>query len=363
MERSRSWRRIGLGLGLLAALFGIYQLQELLGSLGRLPGPASREPVAHAQAEALAITADGRELLSADSQGRIQHWDLATGARRAETQSGAVFPVFQVFLDPRGHWGAFIGPSGVSLCRAEDGSATWKPPGVSWGGPSTNARFIFGFQGQSFVVLEAATRRVLRRIRRPGAVGGGCWDIDAEAKWLAWADPAGAHIISLTGGGRHQLLRGRWAGVPWIEFSPDGRWVGLQYRVGANRAFRSWSVGDWAQQSAFPTGRGEPLFHIDPSGQRVAMGAGAFRDFLGTGLGVRRQREQVSVPQVFDLKSGAALLDFSRPERVRGHADPIHDLVWSPNARVLASIDQSGRIGIWDLPTSSLRRFLLSAQR
>jgi len=357
-----SYRRLGLAAGLVVMLLLLYQAQRFFDGAGDLPGPAANEPAAHLQALALGITTDGGTLVSVDASGGVRKWSPVTGRLQGRTTlpgRTAVSGIRNVFLDPRAQTCVVNGWRGVEAIDLE-GRHTWRPNGLSWGGPSLNGRYLFGLWGPTLRVFDLTTRRL--RGEWPVNPGGQtyCIDLDPTAQWVAWTEPDSAWLMSLRDGRRRRLASGAaWSGLAWIEFSPDGERLGLQTYDRGERRFQSWDTATWTPREPVSTGESATtLFHFSPDGRRFATPARKRRSYLTVSLGLGWRQEWVETLQVFDASTGTAGGDEGSGSHVRGHASRIQECVWSPRGDTLASVDRDGRIALWDAGDGRLVRFL-----
>jgi WD40 repeat protein len=363
---ARLSRRLGLLLGLAVALFLIAGVQAQFNRLSRLRGPAALEPVAHEGATTLAFSEDGGCLLSLDPAGRLRRWSLRTGTHEEESLRGrGIYEGRSLFADPGGRLCVANAAGAAYALLLRPGWGAWRVPGLVWGAPSCNGRFVFGGErgGRVLSLYDARSRKFLDsrlvpdRKRLSLSV-----DLSPDGRWLAGflgGRQSGVPCVLPVARPETRVLdSAAWTGQPWLEFSPDGRYLGL-LRDDHARTFRLLSVSDWKRAAEFPLHGGrKPLFRFSNDSRFIAAPVAHRRSYLIGSLWLEQRREDVQALQVFEAATGRPLLEWGDPAAVRGHRSPVVDCAWSPENEVVATLDQDGRIALWDVPRRRFVTFL-----
>lgn len=208
-------------------------------------------------------------------------------------------------------------------------------------------------------MVDAASGRELKRRRIGNLVSYTC-DPHPQLRWVAWASPDGVAVGALDGQEKRRLWNGPWSGdIPFVEFSPDGRYLAVLGSTYYKRKLRIWETGTWKELPPLPVDPDiNSTFHWSPDSRRVALSIPEQRQYPAGWFGLQPRYEMVNVPQVWDLASRRPHFDYSQLEEVRGHATRILELAWSPDGKRLISADEQGRLGTWDVDQGALLRFL-----
>jgi WD40 repeat protein len=353
-------------LGLAVALFLIAGVQAQLNRLSGLNGPAALEPVAHEGATTLAFSEDGASLLSIDPGGGLRRWSLRSGAHEEETLRGrGIYEGRSVLVDPGGRLCVANGGGAAYALLLRPGWGAWRVPGLVWGAPSHDGRFVFGGErgGRVVSLYDSRSRKFLgSRLIPDGKRLSLSVDLSPDGRWLAGflggRDSGVPCALSVSRPGTHLLDRDTWTGRPWLEFSPDGRALGI-LRDDASHTFRLVSVPGWRRLAEYPLGNGrKSLFRFSNSGRYLAAPVQRRRAYVLGSLWLEQRREDVQALQVFEAATGRALLGGSDAAAVRGHRSPVVDCAWSPDDELVASLDEDGRIALWSVPQRRFLRFL-----
>lgn len=343
---------------------GLSLLRHEGGSSPEGSRPALLEPSAHEGATSLAFRSE-TELLSVDPGGTLKHWDLASRKTHATSLVGRGFyrrDTFRVLLDPTGSVCVSL-LGGRETCYALDLSSSRSAVRLgssSWAKPAAGGRYLYG--------AEEVGRRLF--LFRRGAA-------QPERTFLAahgWTfsehtalSPDGRYAAALVGppdrcevvvGDSHD---GGWCGVgpasgpAGLQFSPDGGSLGWMEGAGEGRKLHLRRVGTWRVEPPVTLPGGPALFRFSPDGRRVALLSEAEREYLLFVPLPEHRRERVFVLRVVSLGSRAI---GAAAGPVRGHAAQITDCAWSPRGRTVATLDEDGRIALWNARSGRLERFL-----
>jgi eukaryotic-like serine/threonine-protein kinase len=160
--------------------------------------------------------------------------------------------------------------------------------------------------------------------------------ISPDGRWAATSgrgtSPGAQELIVWDTGTAKPVVRKN-VGSARVEFSPDGKWLGVGGEVG----YEFYSVGSWAAGPRFDhrnRGGMKPLaFH--PRGRIVAT--------------IDSNRSTV---QLIDVEAGGVVASLEAPD-----SSMVYSLAFSPNGRYLAVPRSDQRIDLWDC--SAIRRRLV----
>ncbi|MCI0681721.1 MAG: WD40 repeat domain-containing protein [Gemmataceae bacterium] len=262
----------------------------------------------------VAISADGRRIVSGSSDGTVRVWDAATGKEQF-TLKGHQGYVTSVALSADGRRlgsaaGALNGPGEVKVWDADSGeeNLTLKNP----------------FYRVYAVALSGDGRRI--------AAGGRLRDKTGLV--LVWDAATGEEKLTLKG-----RPGGDWADVASVAFSPDGQ----RLAAGSYGAAMVWDT---------VTGQEQLTLKCDTNRvSSVAFSADGRRIVSGTGN--RDNPGKAGVITVWDAATGKEQLT------VKGSTGPVLSVAFSADGRHIVSggsiFRQAGEVKLWDAATGQER--------
>ncbi|HEX2876150.1 MAG TPA: caspase family protein [Polyangiaceae bacterium] len=329
------------------------------------------------QIEALALASDGRNLVTASSDGSLKVWDVETSAmlRTFQTKS----PVRSVRLMPDGRralagyqsgdivlWDLATGEQVFTLSgdKSSVDALAIAPDGVRAYSGSSMA-------GSQLAVWDLAERRQVQSIE---------------------AHPYGIHTLALSADGRYlasgggtrdgrvkirdtqsfkvlKKLGNEPLSVEALAFSPDGKTLA----VGVDKAITLWDVASGSARQKL-TGHRDFVLDVAFSADGLQLISAAFDHRVrlwntSTGRLVRELTGSDFTAAVFaadgrraitgDWYGGAKLWDLSSGTVLRPFAGEARDLTAvrvTPDGKVGVSTSMTGVIDVWDLETGALLR-------
>lgn len=364
--RSSASQRLAIWAALLGVFFGALILLRNEG--GSSPDgfrPALLEPSAHEGATTLAFPTE-TELLSAGPGGSLKRWDLVSGRARSQSLLARGFyrrDTVRLLLDPTG--GVCVSTTGsgdtcYGLDLAGRGSA-FRLGRVTWAKPASGGRCIYGAE-ENGACLYAFRPGGPGPYRKIPAGPGWRWtphaalSPDAQSAVALRKGPAGWELQG-TGG-----APGRWQQVAALsaptelQFSVDGKLLGWLESAGGGRTLQVYRAGTWVRErSQDVPGSASSLFRFSPDGRQAAMLEEVGREYRMMAPWPERRRERVWVLRVLSDQGRLAPVETGP---IRGHAAQVTDCVWSPRGRRIATLDEDGRIALWNARSGRLERFL-----
>jgi WD40 repeat protein len=286
---------------------------------------------------ALAVSPDGKLLVSGGEDGTVRFWDLGTGEARTRE------------VGPQAVTAVAFSKDGKELATgsADGGVRLWSPSG---NGP---ARLV-GAHGDEVAALAFHPLR-------PELVSAGydglilAWDRRGDAKRELTSLRAG-HALSLAMTGTGDLVySAEGDGIFWLA---DGRSEGT--RIGVTDGEALWHVGVSPGGRVAATGGADgSVFLVDlrtAEVRRVGEHVGRIDGVLFSPDGRRLVTfgvdETLRLWDVTEAPLGAV----ASGQRLRGHQSPITAAVFSPDGSRLFSADHGGRIREWRAPPAPISR-------
>jgi len=301
-----------------------------------LVDPDSRQQIARLEGDdasnAVAISADGTALVSANRDGRLRLWRVSSGAREVRLQGAADFPGGTAIAvsavggrvavgDAAGH----VSIWDVARARVTDGMDLLKGPvtGVAF---SRDGRFLaVSGQEENGYLFELAHGD---RAALPGHSDlVDCVAFSPDGNTVATGSLDGTvRLFSVPGGAPKRVVSATGMGpVLTVTYSADGA---LLAAAGEDRAIRIWEL---------KTGR--LLHRIDGSPEAVL--AIAFSPH-GSILASAGRDQAVRTWRVSNGKSRSVWL---------GHGARVWSIAFAPDGETLASASMDGTIRFWDVAT------------
>ncbi|MFO7169491.1 MAG: hypothetical protein DIU80_015815 [Chloroflexota bacterium] len=286
---------------------------------------------------ALAVSADGRTLVTGGGDGVVLVWDLSA-PDAAPTRLTAGAPVTLVALSPDARWLAASGEDPATL-QLWDLSAPGAPRALSGHTDRINA-LVMSADG-SLVASGSADGTVLVwRTADPSAgpvvlaprgarSAVNAVALSADGTWVLTAGQDGiSRLWRMSEPTSPQFTQDRRGPLSSAAISPDGRWLVTGSVDGDAHLWELTSSG-FGSQPYVLRGRGNPIttLAIDPSSRQVAS---------GTANGTVR---------LWELR---AEQNPSPVAELRGHTDRITALVFSPDSTRLLSGSADGTASLWD---------------
>src|SRR5216684_1824537 len=301
-----------------------------------LVDPVPRAPVARLEGEdassAIAVSADGAALVSANRDGRLRLWKVSPGAREARLPGAADFPGGTALTfspagqrvavgDSAGHislWDLakaravgemdlLHGPV-ASLAFSRDGKL------LAAAGHEENA-YLFELTHGDRVAMEGHTDPVNCVAFSPDGAEAATGSADGSVR--LWSAPAGQSRRVLSAAGMGPVLS--------VAYSPDGKLIAA---AGGDKLIRIWEV---------KTGR--VLHRLEGSPEAILSIAfsphGSILASAGRDQAIRTWR----------VDSGKLRSSWS------GHGARVWSIAFAPDGETLASASADGTIRLWDVAT------------
>jgi WD40 repeat protein len=296
----------------------------------------------------LAVSPDGRLLVSADRDGVVKVWDRGNAAEALTVQAPAGVLWRQVSVSPDDKRLALVArpvnqpPNRVEEVRLRD---------LATGQETVLTRAAD--QSLTYVGFSPDGRRLLTVSSRPNPLVVKLWDVEsgrelwtlpdvkvlsalafsADGGRLATAGPSEPIRVWDTASGKEVLtLATRLEHVWTITFSPDGTQLAATGQVDADRR-TAWGIQTWDAVTGAPettlTGQERKVVGLaySPDGKQLASAS-----LDGT-------------IKVWDLGAGREITT------LRGHAGPVLRVAYSHDGRRLASASRDGTVKIWEVHT------------
>jgi WD40 repeat protein len=236
---------------------------------------------------ALAVSPDGRTVLSTSPDGTLRRWDLGRPGEHTIASRLAEAPGAGVAFSPDGQ---------TYLAHSHD---------------------LRGGRVDPPTVRETATGK--KRFQLPqAACACAC---SPDGKTLAWLGGDGTVRLADAASGRELRLLGN-VGWAWnLAFSPDGTLLAVACEY--TQVVKVWNVETGAEVHSWPDG---PLWSVtfSPDGKRLVVGA---------------------------REGPITVWDLAREEKVRtlrGHTGRVNSLHFTPDGKTLVSSGEDGTVRLWD---------------
>jgi WD40 repeat protein/serine/threonine protein kinase len=301
-----------------------------------LVDPVSRAPIARLEGEdassAIAVSADGAALVSANRDGRLRLWKVSPGAREARLLGAADFPGGTALAfspagqrvavgDSAGHislWDLakaraagemdlLHGPV-ASLAFSRDGKL------LAAAGHEENA-YLFELTHGDRVAMEGHTDPVNCVAFSPDGAEAATGSADGSVR--LWSAPAGQSRRVLSAAGMGPVLS--------VAYSPDGKLIAA---AGEDKLIRIWEV---------KTGR--VLHRLEGSPEAILSIAFSPHGSILASAG----RDQAI--RIWRVDSGKLRSSWS------GHGARVWSIAFAPDGETLASASADGTIRLWDVAT------------
>jgi WD40 repeat protein len=309
-------------------LIAMYDLtrKEVAGRrvLGHIDGGA-RPPVFHPS---------GRYLAAVDGFGTINVWDLSRPPSVAPLRFGKTYDkAWSIAVSADGRWLYSAGSDGT--VRAWDWAARGNKSAVLGRFPGRALTVAVSKDGRHVAAGGSeGTTRIWDRARsgRPPVILSGhessveTVGFSSDGRRLASGDEDGTiRIWPVTGGGTSRALHGHIDAVESVAFSPDGRRLASGGRDGTVQV---WDATD-AGATAAPLVLGDALGEVStvafaPDGGSVAGGGAE------------------GITRLWDVRGSGD------PVVLRGHAGPVWDATASQDGRKIASAGEDGTVRVWN---------------
>ena len=236
----------------------------------------------------VAFSSDGKTLASANSNGQIVLWDVASGQARLTLPSQIANPVSGIVFSPDGNTLASVSDNSILLWDAASGDELLAFPGSV---PVTDLAF-------------SPDGKTLAAVGQDGRI-------------TLWDSQAG----SIT-----QVLTGDPSGVNALAFSPDST---ILSTGGKNARIKLWDRATGMEQASLPGVSGAAVTDLvfSPDGKTLAA--------VG-------QDARITLR---DSQSGSIIHDLN------GHQIGVNAIAFSPDSKFLASGGQDAQIKLWDRAT------------
>jgi WD40 repeat protein len=280
---------------------------------------------ARAALTAIALAPDNRLLAGADLQGRIYLWDVATGKKLHESKE-AREQFTGLYFSPNGAFLAGTLDTGVRLWDAKTGKRLRKYEGhegpiaaVAFSGDSK--RLASAAQDQTIRLWEVESEEELRKLslgeRLPMSLA-----FAPNGKTLAAGTASGAvQLWDLATGKEVRRYTGGTGAAMTLAFSPDGKTLAAGNSGGI---IRLWETATGKERLPVENEGKVVAAAFSPDGREV---------LLGTDSGTHRR---------WDALRGRQL------SRVCGRTATSSALAIAPGGQLLADIDEKGQVRLWD---------------
>ncbi|QRV96726.1 hypothetical protein RhiJN_24744 [Ceratobasidium sp. AG-Ba] len=245
---------------------------------------------------AVAISCDGRRVVSGSGDGTVRIWDAHTGAPIGNPLKGDSYPVMSVAYSPDGRrvvsgsW-----DNTVRIWDVETGASTGEP-----------------LKGHSSSVYSVAYSPDGRRI-----VSG-----SHDGTVRLWNADTGAPI--------GEPLKGHLGSIYSVAYSPDGRRIVSGTH---DKAVRIWDADTGAPIGEPLEGHSDSVWSVaySPDGRQIVSGS------------------EDKTMRIWDADTGSLI-----GEPLEGHSDSVSSVAYSPDGRRIVSGSADKTVRIWDVDASTM---------
>jgi WD40 repeat protein/Flp pilus assembly protein TadD len=318
---------------------------------------------AHAKdASAVAFTPDGEQIVTGGADGLVVLWDANTGSKVRELR-GHTGSVLAVACSPDGKTIASAGVEGdVRLWDRATGEEQGRLPGY----PGGIAALRFSETGNLLAGAAVDKPRGTERgpcpvivwdvpghkeLRRLNGHAGAVWSVDfgpAEATLVSGGEDGLVRLWSLRTGEPIALFDHPLKTISAVAFSPDGRYVA---------AVAGSLIKPGLHVSSLLPARGELLVWDVTSNRRVLDHTESGSQGGFSSVAFAPDGAQLAVGSASQAITVGGVLDGQRAI-LRGHTAAVAAVCFSPEGNRVASVDQSGRLKVWDQVNSGESRIL-----
>jgi WD40 repeat protein len=301
-------------------------------------GQERQQPPGHREGvRQLAISKDGRRIVSSGSDETVCLWDRATGKLRRRWEHPE--RMVGVAISADGNWVAGVADDRVVLWDATTGAeqtrwvapnARVAPASLSHARFTPDARSLVTGEGYAHAeVWDVATGQ--RRTLFKHVHGGRLADmaLSPDGRHAAQAGGSGVVLWDVTTGKVVRQMNPHNGGIQAVAFSADGKALATVY-YGLVDVF---DVATGGHLRALDVGNAVNAVAFSPDGKMLATGRG-WPHVRGTGL-------PENIVQLWDVATGKELRRFA------GHRDGVTAVAFTPDGRAVVSASADNTLLIW----------------